>query len=854
MTTRQLGPYEVVGPLAAGGMGEVYRARDPRLGRDVAIKVLPAAFATDPDRLVRFEREARAVGQLNHPNVLAVFDVGSADGAPYLVTELLEGETLRERLRGRAISVRKAVDVLAQTARGLAAAHEKGVVHRDLKPENLFVTRDGRVKILDFGLAKLTFQQPASGGADGEPLPTEPGLIVGTAGYMSPEQVKGLPADPRSDIFSLGAILLEMVTGKKQFSRGTLVESLNAILNDEPEGLASAEQPFSPVVGRIARRCLEKNPDERYQSARDLAFALEEVTLSFSGLTREPGAARVAWRRRLNWRWVAAAAGAGIVGLAAGLWFGSRSPRTASVPDFQQLTFRRGTVWSARFAPEGETVLFGARWEGQPLEVYLAQPGQPEARPLQHGGADLLAVSRSGGMLLSRDRRYLGLWVQSGTLARASLSGGEPRDVLEDVEWADFGPDESEIAIVRRAGGRRRLEFPIGTVQHESPGWISHPRVSPDGTSVAFLDHPVWFDDGGSVALVDRSGARTVLDDACTSVQGLAWARDGRSVYYTAARGGANRALYAAAPGGRPRLLLAAPVSLTVHDVAASGAILLAREEVRAGLIARLPGGDEHDLSWLDYSVLRDLSADGRRLLFTEGGQGGGAAYGVYLRTADGAPAVRLGDGDAMAISPDGKLVAAAPNRSPRPVVLLPTGAGQARELPSDQINHLRARWLPGGEALVFVGHEPGRSNRLWVQSSRGGAARPISPEGVGVELAVAPDGSTVAGVDADQQVWLHFLDGAPPRRLDVVPAEMAPVGWSADGRRLFVADTRALPAVLHVLDLTSGKLERVRELLPADPAGLVRVRGLQVAAGGEAYAYSYFRVLSELLVVRGVE
>lgn len=632
MPARRFGPYEVVGPLAAGGMGEVLRARDPRLGRDVAIKVLPAAFAGDPDRLARFEREARAVGQLSHPNVLAVFDVGTADGAPYLVTELLEGETLRERLHGRPVPVRKAVDFVAQAARGLAAAHEKGVVHRDLKPDNLFVTRDGRVKILDFGLAKLSFPQLPSSGGDGEPAPTEPGLIVGTAGYMSPEQVKGLPADPRSDIFSLGTILLEMLTGKRQFSRGSLVESLNAIVNDEPEGLASGELPCSPVVGRIARRCLEKNPDERYQSARDLAFALEEVSLSLSGVLPDPGAMKLVWYRRLHWRWLAAAVGTGVLGLVSGLWLGWRAPRPAATPAYQQLTFRRGTVWSARFAAEGETVLFGARWEGQPLEVFLAQPGQPEARPLQHVGSDLLAVSRSGAMLLSRDRRYLGLWVQSGTLARASLTGGEPRDVLEDVEWADFGPNESEIAIVRRVGGQRRLELPIGTVLHESTGWISHPRVAPDGASVAFLEHPVWFDDGGSVVLVDRSGTRTVLDDACSSVQGLAWARDGTRVVYTAAKGGATRSLYAVAPGGRPRLVLAAPISLTVHDVATDGTILLAREQVRAGVIVKPPGGVEHDLSWLDYSVLRDFSPDGHRVLFTEGGQAGGEQYGVYLR------------------------------------------------------------------------------------------------------------------------------------------------------------------------------------------------------------------------------
>jgi serine/threonine protein kinase len=263
----RLGPYEIVAPLGAGGMGEVYRARDPRLGRDVAVKVLPASFSQDTDRLRRFEHEARAAGVLNHPNITAVYDFGSAEGSPYVVTELLEGETLRTRIAMGALSTRKAIDYAIQIARGLAAAHEKGIVHRDLKPENLFVTRDGRVKILDFGLAKLT--HPERAGAPITEAPTEtrgtdPGVVMGTVEYMSPEQVRGLTADQRSDMFAFGAILYEMLSGKRAFHGATVADTMSAILKEEPPDLSLTNRDIHPGLERIVRHCLEKNPDERF--------------------------------------------------------------------------------------------------------------------------------------------------------------------------------------------------------------------------------------------------------------------------------------------------------------------------------------------------------------------------------------------------------------------------------------------------------------------------------------------------------------------------------------------------------------------------------------------------------------
>jgi serine/threonine protein kinase len=295
----RLGPYEVLAPLGAGGMGEVYRARDTRLHRDVAIKVLPASFSADPDRLRRFEQEARAASALNQPNILTIHDIGTHEGAPYLVSELLEGESLRERLEGGGLKPAAAVDAAVQVAQGLAAAHEKGIVHRDLKPENLFVLRDGRVKILDFGLAKLTRPEPASSGESHvvtTPVETEPGTVMGTLGYMSPEQLRGQAADHRSDIFSLGAILYEMLAGRRPFLGSTPVDTIGAILKEEPPELSETAEGVAPGLERIARRCLEKNPEARFQTARDLAFALKESLVLSSA---SPAAVRQVPRRHV---------------------------------------------------------------------------------------------------------------------------------------------------------------------------------------------------------------------------------------------------------------------------------------------------------------------------------------------------------------------------------------------------------------------------------------------------------------------------------------------------------------------------------------------------------------------------
>src|SRR5262245_9787729 len=349
-------------------MGEVYRARDPRFQRDVAIKILPPGLASDADRLRRFEQEARAAGALNHPNVLAVYDLGTAEsGAPYIVAELLEGETLRGRLAAGALPQRRAVEYARQIAQGLAAAHDKGIIHRDLKPENLFITEDGRVKILDFGLAKLVQPDPAPAQQTAAPtasLGTEPGVVMGTVGYMSPEQVKGQAADHRSDIFSFGTILYEMLSGRRAFKGDSNVETMSAILKEDPPDLVETNRNVAPALDRLVRHCLEKSPAQRFQSARDLAYDLEAL----SGVSGTPSAAVAAITtksRRPLWLGLAAL---GIATAIAAAYYAGAHRRGARVADLvlRRLTFRRGIVLGGRFAPDGKTVVYSASWEGQP--------------------------------------------------------------------------------------------------------------------------------------------------------------------------------------------------------------------------------------------------------------------------------------------------------------------------------------------------------------------------------------------------------------------------------------------------------------------------------------------------------
>jgi serine/threonine protein kinase len=624
----KLGPYEIVSPLGAGGMGEVYRCRDPRLKREVAIKVLPQALSLDADRMRRFEQEALATAALNHPNILAVFDIGTSEGSPDVVSELLEGETLRERLRGGSIAVRKALDYALQIAQGLAAAHEKGIIHRDLKPENLFVTKDGRVKILDFGLAKLTQAEP---GTDTS-LPTathgtEAGVVMGTAGYMSPEQVRGVALDPRSDIFSFGAILHEMLSGKRAFHGDTAADTMSAILKEDPPDLNETNRNISPALERVVQHCLEKNPEQRFHSARDVAFDLDTLSNQSSSGSRLRA---VTDQRRSYWK---QAAGAVIILLAlAGTYYVARNNAPVLTPHFHQLTFQRGSIYGAKFAPDGQSIVYSAAWNGAPKEqVYTTRTDALMSRPIDLMDSEVLSISSKGEMAL-RQKTENGA-VPSGMLSVVPLTGGAPRELLGDVLQASWSRDGESLAVVHFVGPECRLEYPVGkTIYSTSTGDISDVAVSPDGKRIAFFDHPNPADTRGYVAVVDLSGKATRLTKEWSDLSGLAWSRSGDEIWFTGSDAGINSALYAVNLSGQLRDLLHIPGRLRVFDISKEGQVLIANEATRQEVIGHRMGQDRDvDLSWFDWTLGRSLSADGQWAVLEEGGEGGGPDYTVFL-------------------------------------------------------------------------------------------------------------------------------------------------------------------------------------------------------------------------------
>ncbi|MBZ5510937.1 MAG: protein kinase [Acidobacteriia bacterium] len=839
----KLGRYEIVSAIGAGGMGEVYRARDLELGREVAIKILSERIGLDPDRLRRFQQEARITASTNHPNILAVYDVGTCEGTPFIVSELLEGMTLRDRLRTGPLPTRGAIEIAGQIASGLATAHEKGIIHRDLKPDNVFLTKDGQVKILDFGIAKLSAPDP---GGD-QPTLTTAGVIMGTLTYMSPEQVCGAAVDHRSDIFSLGGVLYEMLVGAPPFSSPSRTETVRAILNLDPLEEPAAEK-IPAAVRRVLQHCMEKDAANRFQSARDLVFALQGTVGETSATVRVRVTPQPA--RRVGRRGVLEIAGA-LVLLAAAVFAVRRA--TIVQPQFDRLTYERGTIAAARFAPDEHNIIYSASWSGSPVEVYSTSPEFPSSRPLGLGDATVLGISRTGELALLRHGRLSAhLVVVFGTLARAPMAGGAPRDVAENVRWADWDP-HGELAVVRHQGGpagRSRLEYPIGKVLYETPGWISHIRFSPTGDRIAFLDHAIWSDDRGTVCVIDTSGKRTVLSSGWEAADGLAWSPSGE-VWVSATRRGFSRSLYAISMSGHEREVLAVPTGMTLQDIASDGRVLLTSEDERSLMQGTDGSGPERDLSWFDWTIARDISPDGKLLLFEEAGAPAGEHYMAGLRKFDASPPLRLGEGSPGGLSRDGKWVVAT---TPTQVTLLPTGAGQPITVSVTGLENFgSARIFPDGEHLLLNAAEKGHAARAYIIDQHGSQPRAITPEGVPA-LVVSPDGRLVAAPDNEHLITVYAVDGSPSRRIPNLPTGFDPIGWSADPGALYVSEPASLPNNVYLVDIATGKRQLVRKMMPNDPAGLVNIGGAVITPDGKAYAYNYYRVLSTLYVVRNLK
>jgi hypothetical protein len=857
----KLGPYEIQSPLGAGGMGEVYRARDTRLDRIVAIKVLPASFAADPDRLQRFEREARTVAALSHPNILAVHDIGTHDGTPYMVTELLEGETLRERLRGGVVSARKAVETAIQVARGLAAAYDKGIIHRDLKPENIFLTKDGLVKILDFGLAK-TARSGSGPNSSVQTLTsadlslTEAGQVLGTAGYMSPEQVRGIAIDHRSDIFVFGAILYEMLTGQRAFRRDTAAETMTAILKEDLPELTEVNRSIPPSLDRIARHCLEKNPDQRFQSARDLAFDLDSLSPGSSssmGTIAQPTAVQRVRRYQLP---IAVL----LVALAA--WLGymiGHKAKTSSEVTYHQVTFRKGTVLSARFAPDNRTVIYSAAWSGMAPELFSTRADSIESRPLGLTQVDLFGISSNGELAVSvKPTALTGFFGTQGTLGRTPLTGGTaPREMLENVEWSDWSPDGSNLLVVRTVGNENRMEYPVGKVVYKLsvPGWISHPRISRDGKLIAFCAHLRRGDDRGSIIIIDSDGGNAKSFGSFSSLYGLAWAPKNDEVWFTADPTTTTiaRRLMAVNMSGTFRLLAAAPGDLTLHDVSADGtAIISIDDRERKIFFSGSAGAEDRELTWLDRAVLVDMSPDGKQVVFHEGGKGGGSLGTIFLRKTDGAAAVRLGEGYAIALSPDQKWVLAVTETNPRHRWLIPTGAGEVTELKFAGIeNIVPLGFAANSRRVVVMANEPGHQARDYMFDPESGKLQPLTPEGV--RGFVTADGKFLIAVGEKGLPQILPVEGGSPRELKGMQENDRPIQVTADGSAIYVVNYNGMSAAVYRVRVDSGTRQLIKTLDMHDPAGGFGITRVVTTPDGQYVAYNTLRQLSELYLLQGL-
>jgi dipeptidyl aminopeptidase/acylaminoacyl peptidase len=849
----RLGPYEIIAPIGAGGMGEVFRAHDTRLGRDVAVKVLPAEVGGRPDRLRRFAQEARAAAALSHPNVVAVYDVHVDGDVPYVVSELLEGETLREALLRGPLTPRRTIEIAMQVASGLAAAHQKGIVHRDVKPANIFLTADGRAKVLDFGLARIV--EP--GDSDevvtkvaGDPH-TLPGTVLGTVGYMAPEQVRGEAVDARADVFALGAVCYEMLTARRAFTGETSVEVMAAIVRSDPPDLP-ADVPVA--LNRVIRRCLEKVPSHRFHMAADVAFALEAVA---TGTAPSDSALTVAKPRRapLN----PAIVLAGLAGLALGgavVWAIARglAPPPVAAVLYEAKTFDRLPVMNARFMPDGQTIVYSAAAAGHAPSLYVISPTAEAPQRLDLTDVHLLSISRTGELALIVNARYLQQRLYAGTLARMTL-GNAPRAVLEQVREADWGPDGETLAVVHDLGdGRDRLEYPAGTARHEVTGYISDPRVSPDGEQLAFVAHPWRFDDRGTVMVVGRTGPARALTPELWSIEGLAWTPDGQTVVFSAnARGGGQMEPMAVPADGRAphRTVLTAPARLIVHDVAADGRWLAVREDLTFGVRARVPGGDdERDLSWLGSAGARSLSADGRQLLMVDVGLRSGPDYGVVLRATDGSPAMRLGAGSAERLSPDGQW-AAAIMATPSEVVLYPTGAGTSRRLGRGRFHPLNSvQWFPDARHLLVCGAEAGRLPRCYRTDLDGTAFTPVTEEGVAAAL--APDGTTVVLTTTEGAARVATLGQPESRPVTSLGAGDRLIGWSGDSRAVYVQRGSEVPVRVERVTLATGERTLALTIAPDGVGDPATVTVVDWVGDGRAYAYNYSTTPSVLFVVTG--
>lgn len=522
-------------------------------------------------------------------------------------------------------------------------------------------------------------------------------------------------------------------------------------------------------------------------------------------------------------------------------------------PSFHRLTFERGIIYSARFAPDNQ-IIYDASWDNKPVRIFTTHAGILQPMPLDITSAHLLGVSATGELALSLNGYTFSLpFFQNGTLARAPMSGGAPRQLLDDVRWADFGRND-ELAVVHHLNGKSRLEYPVGRVLYENAGWISDIRFSPQGDRIAFADHPSWNDDGGSIVVLDlKTQKKTTLSTEWESARGMAWSARGDEVWFTAAKSGERRDLLAVDLRGRQRELLQVPGGITLYDIASDGRVLLTVDNERNGTMVLSPVG-ERDISWSDISFPQALSPDGKQVLLEDQSKDAGPDYLVGLRGIDGSPPVRLGEGWGGTFSRDGKWTATAIPSSPESTFLLPIGTGERRELRHPGVRSFNVvHFMPDGQSVLFLGIEPGHLVRCYIQSLDGRPPSPLTPDGV-IAGYPSPDGRYLVALQPDDTRAIFDIKRGEFRAIpEGITKRLMPIGWSPDSRYLYMHSQTSPPSQIWELDIARGTERPVRQLSPADPAGILDIFQVQMTPDAKTFVYGYDRYLSELYVVDGL-
>jgi serine/threonine protein kinase/dipeptidyl aminopeptidase/acylaminoacyl peptidase len=886
--------FRVLSLIGVGGMGEVYLAEDTRLRRKVALKILPKEATQDQERVRRFEQEARAASALNHPNIVTIYEVGQIDGRHFIAAEYIEGQTLRERLNAGQVTVGEALEVGAQTASALEAAHVAGIVHRDIKPENIMLRPDGYVKVLDFGIAKLTERGLISVDHEGEVQAggtTEAGLVLGTPRYMSPEQARGVAVDARTDIFSLGVMLYEMVGGRTPFGGATTSDVIAAILKDEPEPLVDAPEELELVI----KKALTKERDARYSSGKELATELKRLKeemalerLSPARPRREKAAATARATklasRRLDSGGLAVSEGkrrrrstmllVAIVLLAVTAItvfsvvslnrVGEEAPR--SDPTDRQLTFKRGFVTAARFAPDGKTVIYSAAFEGGPLELYATdvEGVDRDSRSLKLPNAGIQSISATGEMAVLLEPELHWGESRNGTLALLPITGGTPLELMKEVWEASWGPKGEKLAIVHAPESEFQLEYPMGEVLYKSRGWISHARVSPLEDKIAFLDHPVLNNPAGNVVVIDlKTKDRSTVSTGWKTTFGLAWSAAGDEIWFTGSRENRKPNVYAVTISGRERLLYEVATHLRVQDIAPDGRLLLMHGDGgHSRMMYFSPAAKvERDLKTLDWPTSADLSADGTTLLYYEWGTAVNAVPTTYLCETDddSAPAVKLGEGKALALSPNGQWALARREKTPQELVLLPTTPGEPKVLPRGAIQEYHhASWFPDNRQILFTALEPDSLPRSYFQDIEGGEPLPLTEEGIEA-IRVSRDGKRLIVLNNfNGRYYFQPRDGGDLVPIQGIKESEEPIQWSDDGLVLYVRDQGRSRCNVYRVEVANGRRKLWRTINPPDNVGLLGLEslpgGVLITPDGQSYVSTFWYTILGLTLVEGLK